>query len=261
MKSLWLKNEKAFIRYLDTETEGQPLVFLHGLGTSSIADFSETIADSRFAAFRCLLIDFLGFGFSDRPKGFGYSLYDHGETAGILLDNLRIKNAIIAGHSMGGTVAIALAQKRADLVSRLIVMEPNLDPGVGSISKVIASQSEKEFVDIGYENIVMSLRMSSHRNPSDSIYLSTFSIADPIAIYRSAVGLLGGTSPPQRELLAGLSIPKAYITGEQNVAEIPFEQLHKLGLTTHVVPKAGHAMMHENPRGFRETLLDTIKSS
>jgi pimeloyl-ACP methyl ester carboxylesterase len=261
MKSLWLNNEKAFLRYVDTESDGEEaLVLLHGLGTSSIADFSETIADRRFAAYRCLLIDFLGFGFSDRPEGFGYSLYNHAETVAALLDSLQIKTATVAGHSMGGTVAIALAQKRPDLVSRLIVMEPNLNPGVGSISKVIASQSEREFVETGYEKFVMALRMSSHRNPSDSIYLATFSIADPIAIHRSAVGLLEGTSPPQRELLAGLGIPKAYITGEQNVAEIPFEQLHILGMTTHIVLKAGHSMMHENPLGFRETLLDAIKS-
>lgn len=258
MKSFWLKNEKAFIRYIDTELEAPPIVFLHGLGTSSIADFSETIADRRFAAYRCLLVDFLGFGFSDRPHEFGYSLYNHADTIASLLDNLQLKNTVLIGHSMGGTVAMALVQQRPDLVSKLIVAEPNLDPGVGSISKVIASQSEDDFIETGFEKIVMALRLSAHQNLADSIYRATFSQSYPVALYRSAVGLLEGTNPPQREILVGFTIPKSYITGEQNVEEIPFEQLHKLGLTTHIVPKAGHAMMHENPEGFRQTLLEAI---
>jgi pimeloyl-ACP methyl ester carboxylesterase len=258
MKSLWLNNEKAFLRYLDTETGGQTLVLLHGLGTSAIADFPETIADRRFAEYRCILIDFLGFGFSDRPKWFGYGLYDHAETAAALLDYLGIKGSIIAGHSMGGTVAIALAQRRPDLFSRLIVMEPNLNPGVGNISKVIASQSEREFIESGFEKIVAELRSCARQNLVDSIYLATFSLADPMAIYRSAVGLLKGTEPPQREVLANLNIPRAYIMGEQNIAEITSEQLSSLGFTGHVVPKAGHSMMHENAEGFRNVLLKAI---
>jgi pimeloyl-ACP methyl ester carboxylesterase len=258
MKSLWLKKEKAFLRYFDIPGDGPTLVLLHGLGTSSGADFSVTVSDNKFRKYRCLLIDFLGFGFSDRPSKFGYGLYDHAETVAALLDHLQINGAIIAGHSMGGTAAIALAQRRADLVSRLIVMEPNLDPGVGSISKVIASQSEEDFIKTGYEKIVKAHRLSGHTNPSDAIYLGTFSIADPIAIHRSAIGLLKGTTPPQREALAGMQIPRTYIVGEQNIDEIPFDQLHRLGLTTHVVPKAGHAMMHENPKGFQEALLNAI---
>jgi len=258
MKSLWLTNIKAFIRYIDTELDARPIVFLHGLGTSAIADFSETIVDSRFTAYRCLLIDFLGFGFSDRPKVFGYSLCEHAETIANLLGHLRLKSAVVIGHSMGGTVAMALAQQRPDLVSKLVVAEPNLDPGVGSISKVIASQSETDFVETGFEKFVMALRLSAHQNFADSIYLATFSQSDPTALYRSSVGLLKGTKPPQRDLLAKLNIPKAYITGEQNINEIPFGQLHQLGCTTHVVPQSGHSMMHENPEGFRQALIEAI---
>ncbi len=258
MKSLWLKNEKAFIRFIDTELKAPPIVFLHGLGTSSIADFSETIADRRFGAYRCLLVDFLGFGFSDRPPTFEFSLYNHADTIAGLLDNLQLKSSTLIGHSMGGTVAMALAQCRPDLVSKLIVAEPNLDPGVGSISKVIASQSEDDFIETGFEKIVMALRLGAHQNLADSIYLATFSQSNPVALHRSAIGLLKGTKPPQRDLLAGLNIPKAYITGEQNINEIPFEQLYQLGFATYVVPKSGHAMMHENPEGFRAIILQAL---
>jgi pimeloyl-ACP methyl ester carboxylesterase len=258
MKSFWLKNEKAFLRYIDIPGGEPALVFLHGLGTSAIADFSETAADSRFRDYRCLAIDFLGFGFSDKPNEFEYGLYDHADVVAELLDNLQIKGAIVAGHSMGGTVAIALAQKRANLVSRLIIMEPNLDPGVGTLSKTIALQTESDFITVGREKLEMAIRLSAHNNPSDAIYLGTFMIADSIALHRSAGGLLEGTDPPQREVLAAMPIPRAYIVGEQNINEIPLKELQALGLAIVVVPNAGHSMMHENPEGFRAALLKAI---
>jgi pimeloyl-ACP methyl ester carboxylesterase len=258
MQSLWLKNEKAFLRYLEIPGDGPALVLLHGLGTSSIADFSETVTDNRFRNYRCLLIDFLGFGFSDRPNKFGYSLHNHADTIAALLDHLQIKNAIVAGHSMGGTVAIALTQKRPDLVSRLIIMEPNLDPGVGNLSKTIASQNEADFVKTGCDKIIKALRLNSHSNLVDAIYSGSFSISGPIALHRSSVGLLNGTEPPQRKLLANMHIPKAYIVGEQNKSEIPIEEAQVLGLKVFAVPNAGHSMMHENAEGFRTVLLEAI---
>lgn len=60
----------------------------------------------------------------------------------------------VIGHSMGGSVAIALAARRPDLVNRLIVAEPNLDPGVGDLSVHIARQKENGFVNRGFDALV-----------------------------------------------------------------------------------------------------------
>jgi pimeloyl-ACP methyl ester carboxylesterase len=261
MKSFRLNTVNAFIRYQDIPGNGPALVFLHGLGTSAFVDFTETVIDSRFRAFHCLIIEFLGFGFSDKPQSFGYSLYDHAGTIAELLDSLDIRSAIIAGHSMGGTVAIALTQKRPDLVSRLIIIEPNLDPGVGTVSKAIASQSEGDFLETGYDKYVRALRMSAYKDIGDAGYLGTFTLADPAALHRSAVGLLAGTSPPQREIISTMNIPKIYMVGEQNINDIPPVELQALGLSTLVVPNAGHAMMHENLDGFRDALIQAINNS
>jgi hypothetical protein len=56
-----------------------------------------------------------------------------------------------------------------------------------------------------------------------------------------------------------MRIPRVYMVGEQNINDIPLEELRALGLSTIVVPNAGHSMMHENLAGFREALLKAIK--
>jgi len=106
---------------------------------------------------------------------------------------------------------------------------------------------------------VRALRMSAHKNTSDAGYLGTFTTADPMALHRSSVGLLKGTEPPQRTILASMKIPHVYIVGEQNINDIPLEELQAIGLSTIVVPNAGHAMMHENLDGFRDALLKAIQ--
>jgi pimeloyl-ACP methyl ester carboxylesterase len=258
MKSFWLEKQKSYLRYMDTEVGEKTLVFIHGLGSSSVADFSCLLSDERFNKYRIILIELLGHGFSDKPKGFGYGLYDHAMVVANLLDHLGIKDSVVIGHSLGGTIAIALTQKRSDLVSCLIVAEPNLDPGAGTGSKIIAAQDENEFIEKGYRSYLKSLCIDNNNNSSESIYSGTFALADPAAIHRSAVGLLKGTEPPQRVILKSLKIPHAYIMGDQNIDEVPYADLTMLGFQILVVPSSGHAMMNDNPTEFKKIILKVI---
>jgi pimeloyl-ACP methyl ester carboxylesterase len=258
MKTFWLEDEKAYIRYFDTQHGERPLVFIHGLGSSSIADFSDIINDRRFDKFRSILVDLPGHGFSDRPQYFGYSLYDHAKVIEKLIEQLDLRGVTVVGHSLGGTIAIALAQVREDLLSHLILVEPNFDPGVGSGSKIIASQQEQAYISKGHRLYQMFLQKGIRNSPGDAIYYGTFAISDPLAIHRSAVGLLAGTNPPQREVIAGLKIPKSLIIGEKNINEFPHDPLLGLGLRIFTVKDAGHAMMNDKPIEFRNLLLDIL---
>ncbi len=258
MKTFYLQNHKVFLRYIDTGKDRQSLVFIHGLGSSSVADFSDILFDSKFSGYRIILVELLGHGFSDKPENFGYGLYNHAEVIASLLDHLQLKKCIVVGHSLGGTIAIALTQKRADLVSRLIVAEPNLDPGIGTGSKIITAQEEEEFIRKGYEKYLESLSCGGNRTNSESIYYASFSLASPLAIHRSAVRLLKGTEPDQRTVLKSLSIPRSYILGEKNINDIPETELLELGFNLFVVPNSGHAMMNDNPVKFSKILFDAI---
>ena len=79
-------------------------------------------------------------------------------------------------------------------------------------------------------------------------YLGVLALADPRAMYRSAVGLLRGTRPPQRQALARMEIPRAFIVGERSLPEYDVHALQVLGLKVLIVTQAGHAMMDEKDR-------------
>ena len=99
--------------------EGDPLLLLHGWGTSSesLAPLSRALSDS----FRILAVDLPGFGWSQIPP----VAWGTGEYAGHierLMQETGMGGAAILGHSFGGRVAIRLAAMRPALVSRLVLV-------------------------------------------------------------------------------------------------------------------------------------------
>ena len=135
MESLFLPQWGAFLRYHDLPGKSPTRVYLHGLAiSSSSASFTNVAMHPDLAGHRSLLVDFLGFGFSDRPPDFSYTHEDQAYAIAGLLDHLDLQDCAFVGHSMGGSVAISLAALRPELVSRLIVAEGNLDPGGGLVT-------------------------------------------------------------------------------------------------------------------------------
>ncbi len=109
MQSLLIERWKLFLRYLDLPGRRPARVYLHGLANASCSDFPRTAADPALSSNRSLLVDFLGYGYSDRPEDFGYTLEDHAGAVAGLLDHLGLTGCEIIGHSMGGSIAITLA--------------------------------------------------------------------------------------------------------------------------------------------------------
>ena len=67
---------------------------------------------------RVIAIDLLGHGGSEKP-GSGYSIANQAEVVAEALGRLRVREAEVVGHSLGGAVAVALAQQSPALVKRL----------------------------------------------------------------------------------------------------------------------------------------------
>jgi pimeloyl-ACP methyl ester carboxylesterase len=72
--------------------------------------------------------DLLGHGGSSKPKE-GYSMPDQARLVDAALAQLGVRRAILAGHSMGGTVATALTERDPQLVRGLVLVDtpPNTD--------------------------------------------------------------------------------------------------------------------------------------
>lgn len=73
--------------------------------------------------FRCILFDNRGVGKSEKPAG-PYSTEQMADDCAGLLDSLNLKNVLVAGVSMGGTIALQLAIRHPAKVKSLLLMCP-----------------------------------------------------------------------------------------------------------------------------------------
>ncbi|WIG60774.1 MAG: hypothetical protein OJF49_003522 [Ktedonobacterales bacterium] len=105
--------------------EGEPLVLLHGRG-SAAARFTPVLgrlAQKR----RVIALDLPGWGLSGKPAFTGktaedaLTVWSDGVLA--LLDEQKIEQADLLGHSMGGFVALGLALAQPERVQRLILVD------------------------------------------------------------------------------------------------------------------------------------------
>jgi pimeloyl-ACP methyl ester carboxylesterase len=108
--------------------DGPPIVLLHCF-TCSIRWWDELIPlfdrDHRVVA-----IDLLGHGGSEKPTG-GYSIENQAQLVAQVLAQLGVEGATVVGHSLGGTVAVALAEQSRELVDRLVIIGQAPDNAYG----------------------------------------------------------------------------------------------------------------------------------
>ncbi|MFE9557168.1 alpha/beta fold hydrolase [Streptomyces sp. NPDC006692] len=232
------------IRWTEMEGEGPALVYVHGLGSMSAVYHAHIAADPALAGRRQLFVDLPGHGISDRPADFGYSLEDHADALAAALDAAGAAGAELVAHSMGGAVAIVLADRRPDLVARLLLTEANLDPNPVPTagSSGIATYGEDEFVHGGGFAAVLA-RVGP-------LWAATMRLADPLGLHRTARGLVRGTEPTMRELLMKLPVERTYLVGGRD-DELPGRaELVASGVRVVTIADAGHNIMFDNPAAF-----------
>lgn len=87
---------------------GAPLILAHGFPLDRA--FWNPLLPHLEAHFDCIAPDLRGFGDSPATES-GYSLDDMAADLGALLSELRLPSAFLAGHSMGGYLALAFARR------------------------------------------------------------------------------------------------------------------------------------------------------
>lgn len=98
---------------------GQTMLVLHGWGTS-LAEWMP-FSDSFKSKYRIILVDLPGFGGTTRPSD-DWGIYEYFDFTRRFLQSLKIKEAIVMGHSFGGRITVLLAA-RTNLVKKLILVD------------------------------------------------------------------------------------------------------------------------------------------
>ena len=112
---------KYTISYLEAgPSDGPAVVLLHGLASDS-ETWDRAIAALADAGLRVLAVDLLGHGESDKPQR-SYLLDDFADSLRYFLDEVGVKNATIAGHSLGGAVATYFVSRHPTYVERLVLV-------------------------------------------------------------------------------------------------------------------------------------------
>ena len=97
--------------------KGDDIVLLHGWGQN--IEMMEPLGKNLCEKNRITILDFPGFGGSQIPN-FAYTIYDYTELLKEFLDELKIENPILIGHSFGGRIAICYAARYK--VSKLVLL-------------------------------------------------------------------------------------------------------------------------------------------
>ncbi|KAH7644573.1 mesoderm-specific transcript protein-like protein [Dermatophagoides farinae] len=93
-----------YIDKMTNKTNGPTLLYLHGFPTSNV-DMYKILPQLTNHFGRIIAPDFIGFGFSSKPKSYQYSIKDQAELIQSLLDHLNIDNVHILSHDYGDSVA------------------------------------------------------------------------------------------------------------------------------------------------------------
>ncbi len=108
------------IFYLDTKTPRQTILCLHGRWGRAETWYDFICHYGR--QYRIIAPDQRGHGLSSKPVG-KYSPEEMAEDMVELLADLRIEQAIVVGHSMGGRIAGYLAATHPEIVTALAILD------------------------------------------------------------------------------------------------------------------------------------------
>jgi pimeloyl-ACP methyl ester carboxylesterase len=108
----------------DGPTGAPPVVLIHGWAASS--HWFDRLTPRLVERYRVIRVDLLGHGGSEKPKD-GYSMEEQADRVAAALVRLGVRRALVAGHSTGGEVAIALAARHPELTRALAVIDSEPD--------------------------------------------------------------------------------------------------------------------------------------
>ena len=126
-----------YLSYLD-EGSGEVILFIHGTPTCSY-EYEHVISFLK-TKFRCIVIDHLGFGNSDKPQQGDYSLGAHIHRLEIVLKHLEIQKFHLVLHDFGAVIGLNAVLGRWSDVQSLVILNSWAWPFYETEPKIIKTK-------------------------------------------------------------------------------------------------------------------------
>ena len=116
-RSNWFESSVGPVHYLD-EGVGRPILLLHGNPDWSFL-FRNVIPE--LYRFRCIAVDYPGFGLSTHPDGYGYTPGEHAAVVAELVEHLDLVDLVVFGQDWGGPIGLDVASRSPERVTGLVM--------------------------------------------------------------------------------------------------------------------------------------------
>ena len=118
-KHNYFKVNDSTMHYVD-EGEGEVLLFVHGTPSWSF-EFRNVI---KFLSkkYRCIAIDHIGFGLSEKPAKYDYTVQNHTASLLKLITHLQLNQFTMLVHDFGGIIGLAAAEQIPEKIKGLVIL-------------------------------------------------------------------------------------------------------------------------------------------
>ncbi len=103
------------------DQDAPPIILIHGFCSSTLV-WSKVFLQIADAGFRVIAPDLLGYGYSAKPRDFGYTINAQARMVAGLLEQLGLPQATLVGSSYGGAIAAAIALDYPGRVEKLVLV-------------------------------------------------------------------------------------------------------------------------------------------
>ncbi len=129
------------MHYVD-EGAGQPILFIHGTPTWSFLYRKHIAALSKH--YRCIAPDHIGFGLSEKPQQWSYTVESHSRNIDLLVNSLGLDNITLVVHDFGGPIGLPFALRHPEKISKIVLFntwlwETTSDPNARRVGTLLST--------------------------------------------------------------------------------------------------------------------------
>ena len=255
--------EGAELAYDDVGS-GQPVLWVHGFPLNR--SFWDPQTSALLDHSRCIVPDLRGFG--DSTASPPWSMDQYADDLAALLDSLGVRQAVVAGLSMGGYIALAMWRRHRARVRALVLADTRAgadsEEGRRKRRETIALARQEGTGAVADAQITGLVgKTTRERHPQVVQHLRQILASAPVE------GIVGASEammerPDSTPTLATIDVPTLIVVGEEDVLTPPSEArlMHAAirGSRLEVIARAGHASSFERPAAFNHLVGEFLAS-